>query len=711
MDVEITADIKTAAATALAPLFADPWIPPFMRDVGKVFEAAAVCPTFEGIDPARACGALRAAARLHPELRVPGALFFMGKLGALFLDPASRSWSGGYVQAPAPMAWPTWFCAELPEHPFALAQILDDFAWRAAAALLPPRSAAHVASLGTHSLFPGLSSPKAIDHGSLNESRFGEEAVGSFDIFEELPLGLKKAAKFDDAEKKKRRGNFGKSIINSLSVRYGHVNSRWIAASAQGDLSGGFDETLAKGVASGAVDPWSASSVMASFYGHASRAADRDCCASGGELYCSPEVLFELGPARSSRMLFAARASRPAPVRESDDLPDWLRVPAERTAVKPREAPGYPDIYFGKRAETFRYGTGDGIAAVLREHSVPGVFRARAARTVYCDGEKSTWRFAGAWRRAAKALGWEWDRGAKDDKEGFVRETLAFGAACAAIVRADFLAEWYGKCAVIPGRLFVASLAVTLAEWAKDGRLFGAAAGAAKDFFGGGDEDPVGRLRSEGGTRRGRLGKESVMGYAFTAKSAAAATAVRISALIGSGSARDEDSEAKVNDNDFNLDWWAMWDPELDAGIAELAEAAGSEAKRAALAAEAMGQRRIAFPDVMPADADVRAAFSAALSKAGYRDAREEELRSLAADAARLLSDDADRFAKMALSSPGEIRTRAGKAPEGRHAGVWAVEQMVSEAAAAKSRRAANAAASMGVEGRKLAAKGDAGQY
>ena len=704
------ANIRSAAVGALAPLFGDAWIPPFMRDVAKVSEAAAACPTFSGVDPARAEGALRAASRLHPELRVPGALFFMGKLGAYFLDAVSGSWTDGYVQAPAAMAWPTWFCADLPEHPFALAHILDDFAWRAAAALLPPRAAAHEASLGAHSVLPGLSPAQAVDDGWFDAAAFVERSMTAFDIFQKGPLGLMERCKTDEKSTKEVRKSIGDWVVKTLAAQYGEENAVWIAKTAEAGFADGFHEALAKKVAAGEADPWSPTSVMRSFASYATERAEAKCRTADGS-YAKRDVLFELGPARSSRMFFAAKASIPSGAKSENGgaSPWWLNPGASPDRAKPREAPGYPDVYFGKRTEDLRHGTGDGIAAVLREHSVPGVFRARTSRPGFLDffdEKESFWRFAGVWRHAAKALDWEWDskrEGDDGDQEGFNRETVIFGAACASVVRADFLAEWYGKCAALPGRLFVASLAMTLAEWAKDGRLLGAAAGAAKDFFGGGRENLAGRLRLEGGTRRGRLGKESVMGYAFTAKSAAAQTAVRISALIGSGSAREEDSEAKTDDYAFDLDWMARWDPELDAGIAELAEAAGSQPKRAALAAEAMSQRGGAFPDFRPAARGVKGALWEALSRCGFKDVREEELRAVSKEAEERLGADAAGFAEMLRSSPADIRKISAGAPAGRHAGVWAVGTMIGDATTAKARRAANTAAALGVEGRKLA--------
>ena len=130
---------------ALAPLFSDPAVPAFFRNPEAVLSAAGTCGTFDGMDLRHAPEALRAASFLHPELRVPGALLYMSDRGGFWRSSPGRTLADAYFPAPA-ADWDFPFAAAFSDQA-RLADLLDDFAWSAAAAALPPRAAAHRESL------------------------------------------------------------------------------------------------------------------------------------------------------------------------------------------------------------------------------------------------------------------------------------------------------------------------------------------------------------------------------------------------------------------------------------------------------------------------------------------------------------------------------------------------------------------------------------
>jgi hypothetical protein len=647
-----------AIEAGLSPIFSDPSVPPFMRDAGKMLAAVTTCATFADLDPARVPGALSVASRLHPELRVPGALFFLSALGRTYLSALG---DGGcpYVPAPPDMAWPAWFCAGLQKKPYAFVKVLDSFAWRAAAALLPPRSSAHAGSLGAGSWFPALCAARAVDVSALDVCDFGRAALGAYD-----------RAAVGEAKHERHRRTVGAGIVAALAEDCGEANAPWLAAQSQRDLSTGFEDNLMHEVLSGEVDLSSHQVVRESFFRHAARAAGHGRFSEDGSLCCPPDVFFELGPARSERMLFAARANGEALEScTSSGVPWWLAAaPCPDSRPLPH-VPGYPEVLRGKNVEWMGWESGDGIAPVMRELSVPEEHKARLG---------SPWRFAGAWRAAVPAP--------NEGREGVERS--AFASACAACVRADFLAEWYGRCARIPGRLFAAALADTFVRWAGDGRLFAAGAQEARGYHGA-IEDPVGRLPQ--GWRNGLLREGRNVPNPFTVRSAAAVAAVRLAELIGSDSDVEEWLPS-VAGTCYGMRQEAPWDAVLDEGMAELATAEADVTVRERLEAEAAASRGSAFPHLAVTGGGPEAGLAVALGMVGGDVAA---AAPIAREACAALGDEGAKFGEWVLTEREHLKAEAAQAPAGADAGAWAVRKMLADAASMKARRRANAAAAL----------------
>ncbi|MBI5595769.1 MAG: hypothetical protein HY928_06735 [Elusimicrobia bacterium] len=295
-------DIAAILAGPLASVLDDPEVPACMRDAGAVAAAAAACAELNRPDPDRAGEGLAAASALHPELRVPGALWAMNARAEPLVAAA-----GPYVPAPVGMAWPEDFLVPGRDGgPRWLPELLRRFARHAAARLRYPRIYGHRASLDAAGRWRRLAVPADVHDGFGEDDvdRFAEAAVPAL-----AEAGSTYPIRYADAA----AGLIREQAPSILKCLFGADCAAWMVKRAQPGFAAGFARyAIKEGALLEHADP---KKIPEEFLYHVLACACKDTVWAN-PVWSQTErstigraALIELGPERSALMAEARRVA------------------------------------------------------------------------------------------------------------------------------------------------------------------------------------------------------------------------------------------------------------------------------------------------------------------------------------------------------------------------------------------------------------------